>query len=37
MSVILFVRVKSSLDATRLERRLLERRPRFIEVPGLLQ
>jgi hypothetical protein len=37
MSVILFVRVKSSLDATELERRLLERRPRFLEVPGLLQ
>jgi hypothetical protein len=37
MAAILFVRVKSDLDAKELERRLLERRPRFHEVPGLVQ
>lgn len=37
MAAILFVRVKSDLDPTELERRLLERRPRFKEVPGLVQ
>jgi heme-degrading monooxygenase HmoA len=34
---ILFVRVKSDLEPSELERRLLERRPRFKEVPGLIQ
>ena len=37
MATILFVRVKSDLDREELERRLLERRPRFLEVPGLVQ
>jgi hypothetical protein len=37
MAAILFVRVKSQLDARELERRLIERRPRFREVPGLVQ
>ena len=37
MAVILFVRVKSDVDPDELERRLLERRPRFREVPGLIQ
>lgn len=37
MAIILFVRVKSDLDPAELERRLLERRPRFHEVPGLIQ
>ena len=37
MAAILFVRVKSSLEAKELERRLIERRPRFLEVPGLVQ
>jgi hypothetical protein len=37
MGAILFVRARSGLDETELERRLLERRPRFLEVPGLLQ
>lgn len=37
MSTILFVRIKSNLDPKELERRLIERRPRFYEVPGLLQ
>jgi len=37
MSTILFVRVKSDLDPKELERRLLERRLRFHEVPGLVQ
>ncbi|MEJ2453299.1 MAG: YdhR family protein [Candidatus Thiodiazotropha sp.] len=37
MAKILFVRVKSDLEPSELERRLLERRPRFKEVPGLIQ
>jgi hypothetical protein len=37
MGAILFVRAMSGVDAKELERRLLERRPRFLEVPGLLQ
>ena len=37
MSVVLFVRAKSDLDEKELERRLLERRPQFREVPGLVQ
>jgi hypothetical protein len=37
MAVILFVRVKSRLDTKELDRRLIERRPRFHEVPGLVQ
>ena len=37
MAGILFVRIKSGLDAEEFERRLLERRPRFREVPGLVQ
>lgn len=37
MATILFVRVKSALDSKELERRLVERRPRFHEVPGLVQ
>jgi hypothetical protein len=37
MGAILFVRAKSGVDDAELDRRLLERRPRFLEVPGLLQ
>ncbi len=37
MAAILYVRVKSGLDPKELERRMLERRPRFREVPGLVQ
>ena len=37
MASILFVRIKSKLGEKELERRLIERRPRFLEVPGLLQ
>ncbi|POG46005.1 hypothetical protein BV881_18365 [Streptomyces sp. ZL-24] len=37
MPAILFVRITSGLDAQEFERRLLERRPRFRDVPGLLQ
>ena len=37
MAAILFVRVKSQLEADELERRMKERRPRFLEVPGLVQ
>ena len=37
MSVVLFVRIKSDLAFAELERRLLERRPSFLEVPGLVQ
>ena len=37
MAVILYVRIKSDLDLEELDRRLLERKPRFIEIPGLIQ
>lgn len=37
MGAILFVRARSDLDVAELDRRLLERKPRFLEVPGLLQ
>lgn len=37
MAAILFVRIKSGLDPEEFDRRLLERRPRFREVPGLVQ
>jgi hypothetical protein len=37
MAAILFVRVKSSLDPEELDRRIVERRPRFLEVSGLVQ
>lgn len=37
MAAVLFVRIKSRLDAPEFERRLQERRPRFLEVPGLAQ
>ena len=37
MPAILFVRVKSNLDFEELERRLLQRFPRFKAVPGLTQ
>jgi hypothetical protein len=37
VATVLFVRVKSDLDPQELERRLLERRPRFQQVPGLVQ
>jgi hypothetical protein len=37
MAAILYVRVKSELDEKELERRLIERRPLFYEVPGLVQ
>ncbi len=37
MAAVLFVRIKSGLDAKEFDRRLAERRPRFREVPGLVQ
>lgn len=37
MAALLSVRVKSHLEAEDLEHRLSERRPRFLEVPSLLQ
>lgn len=37
MATILYVRVKSDLDPEELDRRLNERKPRFLEVPGLIQ
>jgi len=37
VAVILFVRIKTELDIVELERRMHERRPRFEEVPGLIQ
>lgn len=37
MAAILFVRVRSELGLDELEPRLLERKPQFFEVPGLVQ
>jgi hypothetical protein len=37
VSAILFVRIESSLDSAEFDRRVEERRPRFLEVPGLIQ
>ena len=37
MRVILFVRAKSSLQTAQLERRVVERKPQFAQVPGLIQ
>ena len=37
MASILYVRVKSGLEFQELERRAIERRPEFKEVPGLVQ
>jgi hypothetical protein len=37
LSTVLFVRVKSDLDWAELERRMIERQPRFCEIPGLVQ
>lgn len=37
MAVILYVRIKSGLEFEELMRRLDERKPRFLEVPGLIQ
>jgi hypothetical protein len=37
MATILYVRIKSDLDPAELDRRLNERKPRFLEVPGLIQ
>jgi hypothetical protein len=37
MPAVLYVRIKSDLDRDEFDRRLLERRPQFREVPGLLQ
>jgi hypothetical protein len=37
MATVLFVRIASGLEEAELERRLLERRPRFRDVPGLVQ
>ena len=37
MATILYVRIKSDLDPAELDRRLMERKPRFLEIPGLIQ
>lgn len=37
MATILYVRIKSNLAPEELDRRLNERKPRFLEVPGLIQ
>lgn len=37
MSAVLFVRIKSELGFAELERRIRERKPGFLNVPGLLQ
>ncbi len=37
MNTVLFVRIKSDLELNVGQRRMLERKPGFLEVPGLLQ
>lgn len=37
MATVLFVRAKSSLEPGELDKRLIERKPRFLKVPGLVQ
>ena len=37
MATILFVRVKSDVDLDELDRRMNERKPQFLEIPGLIQ
>ena len=37
MAAILYVRLKSTLDDDELMHRVNERKPRFLDVPGLLQ
>jgi len=37
MAAILFIRIQSDVDLAELDRRIEERRPRFLEVPGLIQ
>ena len=37
MAAVLYVRVKSDLGFEELERRMHERKPSFLEVPGLIQ
>jgi hypothetical protein len=37
MAIILYVRVKSDVDLEELDRRMNERKPYFLEVPGLIQ
>jgi hypothetical protein len=37
MVAIMVVRITSDLEPEELERRMLERRPRFQEIPGLVQ
>lgn len=37
MPTILFVRIKSDLHPQELNRRVEERKPRFLQVPGLIQ
>lgn len=37
MAVVLYVQIKTDVDFEELEKRLEERRPRFLELPGLIQ
>ena len=37
MASILFVRIKSDVDLEELDRRINQRKPHFLEVPGLIQ
>lgn len=37
MSAVLFVRIESDLGLPELERRIRERKPGFLEIPGLVQ
>tara|TARA_R110001599_G_scaffold353188_1_gene590581 strand:+ start:10022 stop:10165 length:144 start_codon:yes stop_codon:yes gene_type:complete len=37
MASILYVRIKSNLSLDEFDRRMLERRPQFLDIPGLIQ
>jgi len=37
MSLVLFVRIRCDLEPEEVDRRILERKARFLEVPGLIQ
>lgn len=37
MAAVLYARIRSDLEQGEFDRRLLERRPRFQDVPGLIQ
>lgn len=37
MATILFVRIQSDVDLEELDRRMLERKSNFLDIPGLIQ